>query len=895
MRTSRWHRVNGFAALLLAGLAVRAVAQVEVVPAFDAGSATFSPLLSDVDVSAGADGTFIVFWREYAYPDLAGGSRHAVTRRFSEAGVALGPAVKIDSSAHVVDGMVHPDKHGGYVASWNWVRSGIDYAFFGVFLDAAGVRRGPDFRITLPNNLGTIFGASVGLRSGSVFLWNQFGLWGRLHDVEGQRKGGDFLISELSSGIYRIRAAATADGGFVATWQDFYSTPANAVWARLFGPDAQPRGDAQLVAVNTGFIGAAGSPTGPVAIVVSQWDSTANAYEIRAYHFAANGTALGDHLVHAADPGVDWITVDPEFDLHGNLYVVWTEYNNGRPASLGRIFDVHRNPVGPAVPMTAEDASSVSTARLVSGRFVNAWRNSRGIARANIVALCAPGSAVCGDGVVQAVCEECDNGAGNSDTLPDACRTACRVARCGDGILDSGEECDDGNTNSCDGCSSRCESEVGATCGDGVRLAACGEECDAGVANSATIPDACRPDCRLPTCGDGVLDAGEECDDSNTHDCDGCRFDCRRETAPAGQVPLCDPLPYAGLTPLQLASFDTSRAAFMRVRHPATGLGPVFNGASCAECHSQPTVGGSSPRFVTRFGRSQPSGTGFDPLTELGGPLLQAFGIDTGSCSVAGEVVPSEATFVGRRDTPPLFGLGLIEGIPDREILRNEDLNDRNRDGISGRASRLPGARIGRFGWKAQVASLHDFATQAYLDEMGITTPFLPHEHNPQGGPVLCDDLPDPEDDGENVMEFVEFIRLLAPLPTPQRSREARRGKSVFKRLRCHRCHTDKLRAGPAPVPSLTGKKIPLFSDLLLHDMGPALADGIVQGGSGSEFRTPPLWGVRWSAPYLHDGRASTLEEAIAAHGGEATQSRSRFDLLSSTDKAALIAFLNSL
>src|SRR5262249_22709618 len=150
-------------------------------------------------------------------------------------------------------------------------------------------------------------------------------------------------------------------------------------------------------------------------------------------------------------------------------------------------------------------------------------------------------------------------------------------------------------------------------------------------------------------------------------------------------------------------------------------------------CHSHPTIGGSSTRFVTRFGRYGPAG--FDPMTDHGGSLIQANGIVTDVCSVPAETVPPEATVTTRRDTPPLFGLGLIDAIPDSQILRWADPTDRNRDGISGRPN-MVGGRVGRFGWKAQVATLHDFSGDAYLNEMGITSPEFPNENAPQGGPV---------------------------------------------------------------------------------------------------------------------------------------------------------------
>jgi CxxC motif-containing protein (DUF1111 family) len=353
------------------------------------------------------------------------------------------------------------------------------------------------------------------------------------------------------------------------------------------------------------------------------------------------------------------------------------------------------------------------------------------------------------------------------------------------------------------------------------------------------------------------------------------------------------PQPYAGLSDADEARFDEGLDEFAEIERPRTGLGPVFNGASCSECHNRPTIGGSSARFVIRFGRSGPGG--FDPLAGRGGSLIQARGITTQTCSVPGEVVPPEANEVTRRNTPALFGLGLVDAIPDERIVRKADPDDRNGDGISGRANMVDG-RVGRFGWKAQVARLADFAAEAYLNEMGITSPAFPNEVNPQGGPVVCDGAPDPEDDGSDVIAFTDFMTLLAPLPTGRRASAALAGRAVFRRIKCDACHVETLRSGGSSVKALRAKRAALYSDLLLHDMGPGLADGIEQGeATGSEFRTAPLWGVAYSYPYLHDGRTGSLSGAIAAHGGEATAVRDRFLALSETDRAALIEFLRSL
>ena len=349
------------------------------------------------------------------------------------------------------------------------------------------------------------------------------------------------------------------------------------------------------------------------------------------------------------------------------------------------------------------------------------------------------------------------------------------------------------------------------------------------------------------------------------------------------------PAAYRKLSPLESRLFDAGRIQFEKREDPASGLGPVFNAESCATCHARPTTGGSSDHFVTRFGRLRPDG--FDPLTELGGPVIQARGVETPGCTVPGETVPPEATIVARRDTPPLYGAGLIDPIPDPQILRRADAADHNRDGVRGHANTVRG-RVGRFGWKAQIVSVRQFVATAYLNELGITSPDFPDELLPQGRRPLCDAAHDPEDDGTRLDAVTRFLLLLAPLPPAASA--AREGRVLFRRLGCEACHTTALRAGRrAPARVRRGRRIPMYSDLLLHDMGPELADGIAQGfASGSEFRTTPLWGVRASAPYLHDGRTASLEQAIVLHGGEAATARARFLALSPARRRALIAFL---
>lgn len=359
--------------------------------------------------------------------------------------------------------------------------------------------------------------------------------------------------------------------------------------------------------------------------------------------------------------------------------------------------------------------------------------------------------------------------------------------------------------------------------------------------------------------------------------------------------------PLKGLTADQLAAFAAGREEFENVETVASGLGPIFNEVSCVACHSARGTGGASAVTVTRFGRIE-NGV-FDPLTELGGSLLQAHAIDPS----LQEVIPDVANVVALRQTTPLFGLGLIEAIPDAAIRK---LATRTvGDGIHGRAAMIIDAatgelRVGRFGWKNQNATLLTFAADAYLNEMGITNRVFPVENAPNGDQVkmaLLDTVQDPEDTTDaatgkaDIDINADFVRLLAPPPVVPFTRAARAGQALFQRINCTGCHVAVILTGPSPIAALNKKPVHLWSDLLLHDMG-ELGDGVAQADAGmTEFRTAPLWGLRGSGPYLHDGRAATIDEAITGHAGEAAASRDRYLKLTPAQKQQVVEFLNSI
>jgi CxxC motif-containing protein (DUF1111 family) len=357
----------------------------------------------------------------------------------------------------------------------------------------------------------------------------------------------------------------------------------------------------------------------------------------------------------------------------------------------------------------------------------------------------------------------------------------------------------------------------------------------------------------------------------------------------------------AGLSVKDQADFAEGLVEFLNVETPEGGLGPIFNDVSCVACHFQGGVGGGSRTVVTRFGRVT-NGV-FDPLTNLGGPLLQRRAIDP----IYLETVPAEANVVARRITTPVFGAGLIEAIPDASITALAALV--KPDGVKGRVSLVKDEvsgtmRVGRFGWKAQVATLATFSADAYLNEMGVTGRYFPVENAPNGNTELLkrgDKVLDPEDAlaaGASKSDSdlaADFMRLLAPVPPLAGASATTPGAAVFRELGCAVCHVPSQKTGPGPIAALANKSVGLYSDLLLHDMG-RLGDGIAQPpATMTEMRTAPLWGLRLRDRYLHDGRASTLDLAILAHDGEAKVARDRYSKLTPAKRSALMAFLAAL
>ena len=363
-----------------------------------------------------------------------------------------------------------------------------------------------------------------------------------------------------------------------------------------------------------------------------------------------------------------------------------------------------------------------------------------------------------------------------------------------------------------------------------------------------------------------------------------------------------DPLP--GIAGGDFEDFRLGLEDFTEVETVEDGLGPAFNGSSCAVCHSVPAIGGGGVVAEVRAARRNEQGE-FVELAPTSGSLFQIFSIPTHTCQ---PIIPPEANVIARRVPIPVFGAGLVESIPDETLLAMDDAGDRDRDGVSGRAAIVTDIatgqrRVGRFGWKSQHATLLAFASDAYRNEMGITNDLFPQELAFGISPEqmkLCDPIPDPEDQPDRrtrrrgIDNFEAFMKFLAPMGRGLIDDTVRAGEGLFASVGCAACHVPALQTGPSANPVFNRKVVPLYSDLLLHDVG--TADGIRQeAATALEFRTPALWGVRVRRPLLHDGSAPTIEDAIGFHTNEALPARTRFLGLPAEQRAALIAFVMSL
>lgn len=428
----------------------------------------------------------------------------------------------------------------------------------------------------------------------------------------------------------------------------------------------------------------------------------------------------------------------------------------------------------------------------------------------------------------------------------------------------------------------------------------------------------------------------------------------RAQDPGARQTPSKSGTSFKDLTPVQHQLFIDGHQVFNEAASvlgtlPATrpGLGPRFNLDSCGGCHNHPHHGGTSPRvnpqveLATREGATNE----VPAFITTDGPVRVArFKFNQDGMWEDG--VQALFTISGRSDAPgcfllqpnfkraaalnslsfriptPMFGAGLIEAIDDGAILANMQVDSAKKFtwGIRGRANGAgrPNTNendhtISRFGWKAQVKSLELFVAQAFNVEQGITTDLFPQEieeaascgftMTPESTAHI--DAGTPLDALSDVVKTTLFVRFLAP-PDPLPDNESIvRGRTLFGEVGCAMCHTPMLRTGNAAYAFLRDQEVKLYSDLLLHNMGPGLADDINQGrAQGDEFRTAPLWGLSDRLFLLHDGRTKDLLEAIRAHASrgdwrypasEANDIVARFNRLTEIDKQHVLNFLRGL
>lgn len=408
-----------------------------------------------------------------------------------------------------------------------------------------------------------------------------------------------------------------------------------------------------------------------------------------------------------------------------------------------------------------------------------------------------------------------------------------------------------------------------------------------------------------------------------------------------------------GLNTTEFQLFDSGFSGFGASANIANGFGPRFNGASCSQCHVFPGFGGSSPltsnpqelmvRSLARAGARNvlPSFIQSDgPIREArlkrkpdgspDGNVHQLFvisglvsgGVDASGCNI---VQPDFAAEVARnnvslRIVTPVFGLGLVEQIAEVTISNNiaADASRKAALGISGRVNRGPNDdRIGRFGWKAQNVSLQVFSAEAFSVEQGQTNMTFPNESDetPECQFTAIPNIARTVDSAGNPLVdlteratlFMKFSKPSLPHATiPGGAESIARGRAAFETVGCAMCHTPSLRSrAEADYPALANQDVNLFSDLALHNMGPELADDIVQGrAAGDEFRTAPLWGVGTRAYFLHDGRTANIVEAIGAHRSagnhrygpsEANAVIDNYDTLSPAEQQDLVNFLRAL
>ena len=348
------------------------------------------------------------------------------------------------------------------------------------------------------------------------------------------------------------------------------------------------------------------------------------------------------------------------------------------------------------------------------------------------------------------------------------------------------------------------------------------------------------------------------------------------------QTMLGDPIP--NLTSTEMTIFGGGFQSFIHIWAPVQGLGPVFTQDNCSTCHANPVIGGNSNLMSTFFGTINTDGT-FNPLTNEGGMFLQPKSnqIFKPNCILKGEKVPADATIVAVHQPPQVFGMGLLDNIPDAQITANAV--DKGM-GVHGTANMVLDQnnklKVGRFGLKAQFATLEQITASALQHDIGVTNPLFPTEDLPSGQPIPpnCSVKTQPNDDGSMMLDGYHYVLYLAP-NTPGAVNT--NGLNKFNQVGCNLCHLSPSSTGKAAFTTKASVIVPVifkgmtleskaleqqpvnpYSDLLLHDMGSMLQDGLPLGlATGSMFRTTPLWGLSSRISdgngLLHDGRAKDV------------------------------------
>jgi CxxC motif-containing protein (DUF1111 family) len=358
-------------------------------------------------------------------------------------------------------------------------------------------------------------------------------------------------------------------------------------------------------------------------------------------------------------------------------------------------------------------------------------------------------------------------------------------------------------------------------------------------------------------------------------------------------------------TVVPLRSFNDNRFIFEEVETTADGLGPTYNAQSCRECHQNVVTGGASQIAEHRTGRTE-NGEFFE---SLGGSLVQSRATSPDIM----ERVAFEDDIRTFRISTNTLGNGFVEAIANSTLLA---IRDQQPPEMRGTALMVPvleansSVRVGRFGWKNQHASLQSFSADAYLNEMGITSPLFPEENTSSGREVNAyDGVPDPEDDGIDIIAFADFMRSTKAPSRGPITPEVQAGEAVFTQIGCAVCHTPSIttarpgtsiNGGALTVPAALGNKIiHPYSDFLLHDVG--TGDGIPflptpeYAATAAQIRTAPLWALRTRNRLMHDGLSFTKQEAIQRHAGQATRVTQNYLALPDAQKAQLLAFLDSL